>query len=81
MLMLNIITVDDLVSILKLSPDSANAFKLVLERFREVVGNILDILSQVLKKLFSWAGLDIDLSKIKSGIGNPNQSINNPTKQ
>ncbi len=65
MLMLNIVTVDDLVTILKLSPESATALKAVVGRFREVSGNILDILSQLLSKMFSWAGVDIDLSKIK----------------
>lgn len=65
MLTLNIITVDEVVAILKLSPESASAFKLVISRIQEVSGNILDILSQLLNKLFSWAGLDIDLNKIK----------------
>jgi hypothetical protein len=68
MLMLNIITVDDLVTILKLSPESAEALKAIFGRFREVSDNILDILSQLLNKLFSWAGVDIDLSKIKVDV-------------
>ena len=65
MVMLNIVTVDDLVVILKLSPEAATALKLVVERLREVSGNIADILSQLLNKLFGWAGVDVDLSKIK----------------
>ena len=65
MVMLNIVTVDDLVVILKLSPDSATAVKLIVERLKEVTGNIVDILSQLLNKLFGWAGIDVDLSKIK----------------
>lgn len=65
MLMLNIITVDDVVAILKLSPEAANAFKLIISRVQEVSINILNIISQLLNKLFSWAGVDIDLTKIK----------------
>jgi len=68
MLALNIITVDEVVVILKLSPEAANAFKLVVSRVQEVTGNIIDILSQLLNKLFSWAGVDIDLSKIKIDV-------------
>lgn len=65
MLALNIITVDDVISILHLSPDAAGAFKTVISRVQEVTGNILDIISQLLNKLFGWAGVDIDLNKIK----------------
>lgn len=68
MLALNIITVDEVAVILKLSPEATNAFKLVASRVQEVTGNILDITSQLLNKLFSWAGVDIDLSKIKVDV-------------
>ncbi len=68
MLVLNIITVDDVVAILKLSPEGANALKLVISRVQEVSANILQIISQLLNKLFSWAGVDIDLSKIKVDV-------------
>lgn len=64
MLLLNIITIDELAVILKLSPEATNALKLVFSRIQEVTGNILDIISQLLNKMFSWAGVDIDLSKI-----------------
>lgn len=64
MMVLNIITVDDVIKILNLSPDAASAFKLVISRVQEVTGNILDIISQLLNKLFGWAGVDIDLNKI-----------------
>lgn len=83
MVLLNIVTVDDLIVILKLSPESASALKVIVERLREVSGNILDILSQLLNHLFSWAGLDIDLSKVKvdlndaSSVKTPNQNIPN----
>jgi len=78
MLALNIITVDEAVTILHLSPESASAFKTVILRIQEVTGNILDIISALLNKLFSWAGVDIDLNSIKVDVNkapqNPNPS-------
>ncbi len=65
MLLVGIITVDDVVKILNLSPEAANAFRLIIERIQEVTHNILDILSQLLEKILGWAGVDVDLSKIK----------------
>lgn len=65
MVLLNIVTIDDLVVILKLSPEAASALKVIVERLREVSGNILDILSQLINQLFSWAGVNVDLSKIQ----------------
>ena len=76
MLLLNIITVDEVIIILKLSPEAANALKLIISRVQEVSINILDIISQLLTKLFSWSGVEVDLSKIKvdvhgSSVGSP----------
>lgn len=68
MLALNIVTVDEVALMLKMSPEAANAFKLVVSRIQEVTGNILDIVSQLLNKLFSWAGVDVDLNKIKVDV-------------
>jgi hypothetical protein len=68
MLVTNIITVDEVITILNLSEDSANAFRRIIERFQEVAGNILDILSKLLNKLFSWSGVDVDLSEIKVDV-------------
>ncbi len=68
MLALNIITVDDVVVILNMSPEAASAFKLVISRIQEVTGNILDIISQLLTKLLGWAGVEVDLSKIKVDV-------------
>ena len=70
MLLLNIITVNDIVTIFKLSPEAANALKLIVDRFQEVSKNILDILTQLLNRLFGWAGVDVDLSKIKVDVHN-----------
>ncbi|MBU6338976.1 MAG: hypothetical protein KGQ36_03280 [Rickettsiales bacterium] len=65
MLLLNIITIDDVAVILKLSPEATNALKLIISRVQEVSMNILDIISQLLSRLLSFAGVDVDLSKIK----------------
>ncbi|HLD76994.1 MAG TPA: hypothetical protein VI861_02550 [Rickettsiales bacterium] len=65
MLVLNIITVDEVIAILNLPPHAATAFKTVISRFQEVTGNIIDIISQLLNKLFGFAGVDVDLEKIK----------------
>lgn len=68
MLALNIITVDEVVTILDMSPAAANAFKLVVSRIQEVTGNIMDIISQLMNKLFGWAGVEVDLDKIKVDV-------------
>ena len=68
MLVTNIITVDDVITILNLSEESGNAVRKIVERIQEVSGNILDILSQLLNKLFSWSGVDVDLSEIKVDV-------------
>ncbi len=65
MLVLNIITVDEIIVILKLSPESANAIKMVILRIQEVTSNIVVIISQLLGKLLSFAGVNVDLTKIK----------------
>ncbi len=70
MLTLNIVTVDEVAVILKMSPEATNAFKLVISRIQEVTGNLLDIVSQLFNKLFSWAGVDVDLNKIKIDVNN-----------
>ena len=66
MLFLNIITIDEIVTIFNLSPETAQILKNVLSRIQEVTGNLLNIISQLLNKLFSWAGVDIDLNSIKA---------------
>ena len=68
MLTLNIITADEVVVMLKMSPEAANAFRLVLSRIQEVTSNLMQLISQLLNKLFGWAGVDFDLSKIKVNI-------------
>ncbi len=68
MLVVGIITVDDVIKICGLSPEAASAFRLVVSRVQEVTGNILDIISQLLNKIFSWAGVDIDLNKIHTNV-------------
>ncbi len=68
MMVLNIVTVDEVVVILDMSPQAASAFKLVVSRIQEVTGNIVEIISQLLQKLFGWAGVDVDVSKIKIDV-------------
>lgn len=68
MLTLNIVTVDEVAVILNMSPEAAHAFKVVISRIQEVTGNILDITSQLFNKLFSWAGVEVDLNKIKIDV-------------
>jgi hypothetical protein len=68
MLTVNIITVDEAVTILHLSPEAAAVFKQIITRTQEVSSNILDVISQLLSKLLSWAGVDVDLSKIKPDV-------------
>jgi hypothetical protein len=68
MLVLNIITIDEVATILSLSPEAANALKLVISRVQEVTANILQIISQLLNKLFSWAGVNVDLNQIKVDV-------------
>ncbi len=75
MLTLNIITVDEVIVILKMPPEAASAFKLVISRIQEVTGNLLDITSQLFNKLFSWAGVDADLSKIKIDVNQGSHGV------
>ncbi|MBM3590909.1 MAG: hypothetical protein FJX30_06040 [Alphaproteobacteria bacterium] len=90
MLVLNIITVDELITILGIEQRSneAQALKLVISRIQEMSTNVLEILSKLLNNLFSWAGVDVDLTKIKidthspTTIPNPEggQNLNNGSK-
>jgi hypothetical protein len=79
MLVLNIITIDELLTIIGVEQKSneAQALKLVISRIQEMSTNILEIISKLLKNLLSWSGVDVDLSKIKidtskSPIPDPN---------
>jgi hypothetical protein len=68
MLALNIITTNDVAQILNLSPNAHNALTQAISRFQEVSKNVIDIISQLLNKVFSWSGVNIDLSKIKIDV-------------
>ena len=67
MLVLNIITIDELLTIIGVEQKSneAQALKLVISRIQEMSTNILQIIYKLLNNLLSWAGVDVDLSKIK----------------
>jgi hypothetical protein len=77
MLVLNIITIDELLTIIGVEQKSneAQALKLVISRIQEMSTNILQIISKLLNNLLSWAGVDVDLSKIKI---DPNQKPSMP---
>ena len=70
MLVLNIITIDELLTIIGVEQKSneAQALKLVISRIQEMSTNILQIISKLLNNLMSWAGVDVDLSKIKIDV-------------
>lgn len=76
MLLLNIVTVDEVIAMIGWAPDSqaAEAFRQMIERVREVSSNILDILSQLLTKLLGWSGVEVDLSKINLDVSQAGES-------
>jgi len=88
MLFFNIITVDELSSILKLGATETKIIKSMLNETRNITNNILRVLSQVIEHLFGWAGLDnvnlelinIDLhegaEKNNNFSGNPDSAVN-----
>ena len=68
MLMLNIITIPEIITILKLNPKSSEAQVItqVLGRMQEVTNNIMEIIAKLFSKLLNSFGMgDIDISKIK----------------
>ncbi|MFM6972700.1 MAG: hypothetical protein ACKO6C_06970 [Alphaproteobacteria bacterium] len=77
MLVLNIISVEELITILGIESKSneAQALKLVISRIQEMSHNVLEIISKLMQSLFSWAGIDVDLNKIKIDT-NKNTSYN-----
>lgn len=90
MLFFNIITVEELSSILKLGATETKIIKSMLNETRNITNNILRVLSQVIEHLFGWAGLDnvnlelinIDLhensGKSNNLPSNPNTPVNCP---
>lgn len=78
MLTLNIITVEEVISILNLSPEAANAFRVVVSRIQEVTHNILDIAAQLFNKLFDWAGVEADFNDIKVDVNKGSSTIDPP---
>lgn len=63
---------------LNLSPEAANAFRTIMSRIQEVTANILDIVSQLFNKLFSWAGVDADFNDIKIDVNQDSQTAPPP---
>ncbi len=64
MLMVGIVTIDDIIKILNLAPDAANALRVIFSRFQEVTNNLIHIIGQLLNNLVSWTGTEIDTSKL-----------------
>lgn len=58
MLFFNIITAEELSSILRLGPTETKIIKSMLNETRNITNNILRVLSQVIEHLFGWAGLN-----------------------
>lgn len=77
MLVANIITIDEVLTIIGLDQKSneAQALKLVISRIQEMSTNILQIISKLLNHLLSWAGVDVDLSKIKINTNAPTPAV------
>ncbi|MBL6664637.1 MAG: hypothetical protein ISQ34_02205 [Rickettsiales bacterium] len=80
MLTLNIITVDEVIDIFNMSPEAANAFRTVVSRIQEVTHNILDIVSQLFNKIFSWAGVEADFNDIKVDVNKGSTTTVEPPK-
>ncbi len=71
LLVLNIVTAQEMADILNLHDGARSAFINAISRIQEVSHNIINIISQLLNKMFSWAGVDVDLSKIKIDVNHP----------
>jgi len=79
MLMLNIITIPEIITILKLNPKSSEAQVItqVLGRMQEVTNNIMEIIAKLFSKLLNSFGMgDIDISKIKIQPGSNGIPVN-----
>ncbi len=68
MLLLNIITIPEIIQVLGLSPHGVEAKVItnILIRIQEVTNNIIDIIAKLFSKVLNSFGMgDIDISKIK----------------
>ena len=74
MLFFNIITVDELATILKLGKTETRIIQSMLTETRNITNNILRVLSQVIEHLFGWAGIEnVNLELINVDLHeNPN---------
>ena len=70
MLLVGIITVEEVVEILNLSERNAEIFNNIITRSQETASKILNIISQLLTKLLGWTGVEVDLSTIKVDVNN-----------
>ena len=81
MLLIGIVTVDEVIVMLNLSPEAANAFKTMMSRIMELSSGILDVISQLLTKLFSWAGVEVDLGQVSIDVNQAASETNGSAEQ
>lgn len=83
MLFFNIITVQELSTILKLGKTETRIIQSMLDETKNITNNILHVLSQVIEKLFGWAGIDnVNLELINIDLHETNNHANDqPIKQ
>jgi len=79
MLFFNIITVNELATILKLGKTETKIIQSMLNETRNITNNILKVLSQVIEHLFGWAGINnVNLELINVDLHENNVSNQNP---
>ena len=77
MLFFNIITVQELSTILKLGKTETRIIQSMLDETKNITNNILHVLSQVIEKLFGWAGIDnVNLELINIDLHETNNNNN-----
>ena len=80
MLLLGILSVDELATILHLSPKSTMVLNKIVVNMKEVCGNLMAIVSQMLNKLLSSFGMNADLSKIHIDINHASEIVSGSKK-
>jgi hypothetical protein len=82
MLFFNIITVQELSTILKLGKTETRIIQSMLDETKNITNNILHVLSQVIEKLFGWAGIDnVNLELINIDLNETNNNNNQVNDQ
>lgn len=79
MLILGIISIDELGKVLNLSASQMEVVRSVLSKIQVLVNHVLEILSKMLTKLLSWSGVEVDLSKIKVDMNGAGDAVSPAT--